>query len=131
MTDELIAQKCANALIKDVTLNPTLNWLANYQTLGLLAVTIGLIRRMYGGLWVGGNILLYPDRLVFQPNLINRKAAASDGTIEIPLTSVSVVETKFGILSGIVEVRHGHDSFKFRCFGSKAFARTVSDALPQ
>jgi hypothetical protein len=123
MTGELIEKKLANALFERAEVTPGS---------GAFKLSIALVRRAYGGLWVGGNIFLYRDKLRFAPNALNRSLhkEGSVGAIEITLSAVTGVERRFGILSGIIRVTYGDKLFIFRCFGAKGFAQAILAALP-
>jgi len=128
-SNALIARKLANALFPDAEIAPGLVSTMNYVTLGLAAPSLKFFRRVQGGLWVGGEILLDDQRLVFRPNSINRTFHASNLTQVLPLSDVTAVRCRFGLLSGIIDVDFNHKLFTFRCFGSKAFAQTIRGAV--
>lgn len=129
MTDGLIAQKTANVLVADAEMNPQLARLTNYLTLGLFGTLLGRMRRAYGGLWVGGDLFLYRDRLLFKPNAANQAVHSSHMEQNVPLSTVTAVVNRFGLVTGIVEVEFRGNCLMFRCFGSKAFAQTIRDAV--
>jgi hypothetical protein len=95
---------------------------------GILRAALDLLRLFLGGLWVGGQLSLYADRLAFEPNELNRRY--SDGTLSVTITLASVtdVRTHFGLSTGIIEVAQGATSSRFRCFGSKAFSERIAAA---
>jgi hypothetical protein len=120
MTDELIDKKVVNALIKEADINPAFNRPG-------LGITIHLFRFLYGGLWVGGDVFLYRDRLLFCPNAMNLNVhkAGSIGTVVVPISSLTTVAAKFGMVTGIVEVISGTERLVFRCYGAKGFAQKI------
>jgi hypothetical protein len=121
--DEPLSTKVANVLFKGAKINPAFAWPAS-------AITLKVFRLIWGGLWVGGNISLYRDKLVFCPNAqnFNVHKAGTIGIIEIPIATVTAVKLKRGAVAGIVQITHGRNLFVFRCYGSDAFARDVLDA---
>ena len=129
MTDGLIAKKITNVLVTDAELKPWLARLMNYQTLRLVEPLLGRMRRTYSGLWVGGDLFLYRDHLSFKPNAANRAIHSSDTAQYVPLSAVTAVVSRFGLLTGIVDVEFCGKCLTFRCFGSKAFAQTIRDAV--
>lgn len=120
MTDELIDKKVVNALIKEADINPVFNRPG-------LGITIFVFRLAYGGLWVGGDVFLYRDRLQFCPNAMNLNVhrAGSIGTVVVPISNLTTVATKFGMVTGIVKVSSGTEHLVFRCYGAKAFAQKI------
>jgi hypothetical protein len=86
-------------------------------------------RKKYGGLWVGGDLNVFSDRITFSANAINRAIQTGDLTREIMLNTVTKVACRFGWFTGIIDVSHGGDCFTFRCYGSKALTATIEAAV--
>ena len=128
MDDPAVFSKVANALIDKVEVRPDLMWAMNYETLGIAGWMLRKFRRSYGGLWVGGRIALYRDRLVFQPNLLNRKIQLGDLAMEYPLTALVFVTRRFGLFTGIVDVDFGEKRLIFRCYGADWIADEIRAA---
>ena len=129
MSDGLITKKIVNVLVADAEIKPPLAQLLNYQTLGFIGRFLNRMRRVYGGLWVGGDLFLYQDRLSFKPNAANRAVHSSDMARDFPLSTVTAVRCRFGVFTGIVDVELRGKRLTFRCFGSKVFAKTIEDAV--
>ncbi len=117
-----IATKTANALIEGAQPVDALNLIAG------VAQAASSAAGGTGGLWVGGKAMLYPDRLTFQPNDLNRSLHAGDVSAAVPLSSITAVIDRFGLLSGIVEVQtSAARTFKLRCFGAKDFSARIRE----
>jgi len=86
-------------------------------------------RKEYGGLWVGGDLNVFSDRITFSANAINRAIQTGDLTREIMLNAVTNVAWRFGCFIGIIDVLHGGDCFTFRCYGAKALTATIEAAV--
>ena len=80
----------------------------------------------HGGLWVGGNVEISDDRLVFRPNSINRTMHEALQDIIIDTRKITAVNHQFGWITGIVAVTHDRGELRFRCFGAKAVVNELS-----
>jgi hypothetical protein len=128
VTSDLIATKVVNVLVPDAELNPRLRRWLNFQSLGSFGLSLKLVRQAYGGLWVGGNLCLYRDHLSFEPNAANRSVHSSDLAQKFSLSAATTVESRFGFLSGIIDVESAEKRLTFRCYGSAAFAKVIREA---
>lgn len=126
--DPALFSKVANALIEKVELRPDLLWAMNYETLGIAGWMLRKFRSSHGGLWVGGRIALYRDRLTFQPNWLNRKIQLGDMAMEYPLTALISVTCRFGLVTGIVDADFGEKHLIFRCYGAGRAADEIRAA---
>ena len=123
---EPVARRCANALIPDAEPSDAVTWFSR----GTVVRTVERFRRRHGGLWVGGVVALYPDRLEFRPNALNRRAHTTDTSWSVPLDRVAAVADRSGWLTRIVEVRLDDGSMhSFRCFRARSFAARIRAAL--
>ena len=95
-----------------------------------LVSTMAAFREAYGGLWVGGKAVLSDVALRFDANALNRLVHENgeDLRIEIPLSAIEAVTTRFGWFTGIVDVRSAGTLFTLRCYGSKSFAQKIAAA---
>ena len=82
-----------------------------------------------GGLWVGGVVSVLVDRLMFEPNQVNRMAHKDGLSFEIRFTDVTEVNWRRGFITNIIGVEHNGGTSSFRCFGSKAFAQSIRSAV--
>jgi hypothetical protein len=71
-----------------------------------------------GGLWVGGTLLVFEDRVQFKPNAANRLLQTGMMGFDLGWSEVSEIGWRPGFLTSIIEVRHGDQTEAIRCFGS-------------
>ena len=114
-----LEQKVCNALIVDAVVNE--RKVRNPITLGVLAC----FKAKAGGLWVGGTITLHDDILAFRPNAMNVELHEGDCAWQVPLRAIRSVEPRFGVGTGIVDLRTTDGTRTFRCFGAKSFAASI------
>jgi hypothetical protein len=120
-TNDLIAKKLVNALIP------------NAQTRALIPRQrlIYRFKKHYGGLWVGGTLYLKACSIEFRPNALNKAVHTGDMRREVMLQDIADLKTRFGILTGIIDITFTNAStFTFRCFGAKLFAERIRQQLP-
>lgn len=89
----------------------------------------GAIKRYknkYGGLWVGGRVVIDDERLRFTVNALNRAVHTALPEVDIPLSVITAVHYEFGWFTGIVVVVHQQGEFRFRCYGAKRVAEVLS-----
>ena len=122
MDATLITKKIVNALIRDVTPSATVFG-------GLERAIFEKWRQRVGGLWVGGDLFVFTDRLRFEANALNRAVQGGDLNFEIRLDSIASVERRWGLVTSIVDVIHGDCRSSFRCFGSGALAKVIEAAV--
>lgn len=131
MIDACVKIIPANALIKNAKLSragEAYNWAATSGTAGL---AISLLRRSWGGLWVGGNVTISTDQLSFAPNGLNSALTDGDLCFSIPFKSIDKVEWRWGMITGIVEITWQNDALAtaaFRCANSKRIAGLLREA---
>lgn len=128
---KLIVHKGVGAVIADVRPGPTIDSILKLGTLGASGVMFDRYRRAFGGLWVGGDLDLFEDRLRFSPNALNAAVQIGDMSREIMLLAVTNVAWRFGLVTGIVDVTHNGGCFTFRCYGSKALTATIQAAIAE
>ena len=86
---------------------------------------IDAARAVCGGLWVGGRIRLFEDRIEFTPTSLNVALHEGDMHVTVPLATVRSVRRRFGFVSGIVVLQLQSGEIRLRCFGAKAAALTI------
>jgi hypothetical protein len=89
-----------------------------------------LVRRMSGGLWVGGRTFLTTHRVVFVPNTMNRLVHNALPAIVLPLKAITRVDERFGFVTRIVDVSTPAGTLIVRCFKSAALAAAIRAAKP-
>ena len=91
--------------------------------------TLDSYKKKYGGLWVGGTLLVTDAKIIFQENILNKMVHTTDNGFSIPLTDVALVERVFGFLTGIIIIKTKDSIFKVRCFGAKNTAQRINELL--
>ena len=77
-------------------------------------------KKKHGGLWVGGEVIMSRDSILFTPNTMNLKLHKNLCSVEIPASDIESVKRNFGWFTGIVEVKHAQGIFRFRCYGASS-----------
>lgn len=123
MSADIVAERAANALIEDAQGKITLGWPAHGE--------IERTRARYGGLWVGGRVVLTAGSVVFRPNGVNRGLNAGSLDVEVPVSDIVSVVVRPALVTQIIEVRTAHSVLKVRCFRARAFADQIRRAMPR
>ena len=126
MNDRILAVRRANALMTAAETDlPPMPFRRPIES-GLRPV-----RRMAGGLWVGGTATLTSEWLQFGANGMNR--ALHSGVIDarVELAEVTDVRTRWGMVTRIITVSTPYTSLVLRCFGARDFAEQIRDAVRQ
>lgn len=121
--ENVIARKLANALMKDAEIGDTTALaLGPGGRLGTAAV-----KKLMGGLWVGGTVYLTEDAVEFHPNGLNRAVHKDPDSLSVvlPLRGVTSVEVRQGILTPIIDINTAIGTLSVRCFGAKGFAEKI------
>lgn len=130
---ELIAKKVANALMMHATPKKSVGeWVGRIAGEDAQKEFSDLPKK-HGGLWVGGNISLYTDKLCFEPNALNRILQDEVFNIDIPLEAIDRGTWRFGFVTGIITIVWMKDGAQhvstFRCYRAKTFlAKILSTA---
>ena len=117
-TETLKIRKLANAFIPGVT--P-----ARRVPVAALSA-IYSYTRTHGGLWVGGTVFVSSSGVSFVPNGINRLVHSDVEPVNVRAEDVKDVRREFGWVTGVVVVKHVSGEFRFRCYGAKQLAATMS-----
>ncbi|MGB3627469.1 MAG: hypothetical protein WA989_16685 [Henriciella sp.] len=126
---KIIEKKLVNALFKDAAANPGAKRLLS----GPGQLGLGLVKKMMGGMWVGGTAWLTKDSVIFRPNALNRAVHVSADTLEVefPLSDIKAVSWRKGIATSIIDLETEEASLSLRCYGSKAFASAIEREVEQ
>ena len=125
--ENVIARKLANALMKDAEIGDrTQALLGAGGRLGSNAM-----KKLMGGLWVGGTAYLTQDAVEFHPNILNRALHKDPDSLSVvlPLRSIKSVETRFGIGTQIIDVKTPIGTLSIRCYGAQGFADKIQASL--
>ena len=126
MAGALLEKKAANALISGVEMRRSFDTFLRGETFGFLNWFLEVLRKRQGGLWVGGTLIVYEDRIQFSPNFANRLVQSGDMSFDLPWTEVSKISWRPGVLTGIIELSHAGKVEAVRCFGSKKLATRMT-----
>jgi hypothetical protein len=97
-------------------------WLAAFSMQHPLARDAAIARTLtkrFGGLWVGGALSVYDDRVRFEPNRANRLIHAGDVSFDIPWSAVTKLGWRRALLTNVVEISWNQDVQTVRCFGAR------------
>jgi hypothetical protein len=120
MTD-LQFEKISNAYIPDLLRSPATAQVAE-------ATLREQYRHQFGGLWLGGRVVVARGRLSFHPNPRAQNLHVDLKDVHIALADIRSVRREFGWVSGIVVVEHSDGLFRFRCFGARGVATRLMAA---
>ena len=124
MSRPLIVERTVNVLVESAALDPAFNRLS-------LVVVLAVFSFVRGGLWVGGNLRLFEDRLEFRPNGRNLQLhrPGSIGPIELRFDAKTTAEMKRAILTNIVTVANSTGKLVFRCYEAESLFEDIRDAI--
>ena len=117
----LSIRKVVNALIPDAT--------PSALVFGAALAECERWKKKYGGLWVGGSIEISNEGLCFRPNRLNEELHVGLEVVSIRLADILSARREFGWGTGIVVVEHKSGEFRFRCFGARRIAASISECL--
>ncbi len=120
-----IAKKLVNALISDAKMSPAAKVVAKAANDDSVQPVIGLMSKAMGGLWVGGSLMLFADRIVFQPNMVNQWVHDGDCSVEIELRDVVDVQVRSGFVTNVIDITTTERTLSARCYGAAAFAEQI------
>ncbi len=128
--EAVVEYRVANARLTDVEPNELYRLLATTLDFDVAAGgTFFLIKKLTGGLWVGGRVILTTHRIMFLPNAMNRATTQGLDAIALRLTDVTGVSDRFGVGSRIIDVETSGGALTFRCPRSRQFKETVAKGV--
>ena len=92
------------------------------------SLSLELVRYFMKGLWLGGNVYLTPNKLIFELNTLNKLFHSGNYGIEISLADISqvtVVKPTLGFK--IVQVTSLQGDLKVRVKGAHEFADLIEE----
>lgn len=130
--DEAVIEfRVANARLREVEPNMFFGLLAKSLDFDVAAAgSFYLIKKLTGGMWVGGRVILTTHRIIFLPNAMNRAVTRDLQAIALLLSDVTEVSDRFGVGSRIIDVETPGGALTFRCPRSRQFKEAVAQALP-
>ena len=127
--DAQIEKKMVNALVSDAEIGFIAKFAMEMTNTKITETVLKQFKKAMGGLWVGGNAILYEAKLHFQPNAMNRMVHAGDYSLEIPLSEITEVDVCFGMVTKIIDIVTAHGKFSIRCYGANKFANTIRNQV--
>ncbi|WP_338526996.1 hypothetical protein NUH87_29285 [Pseudomonas batumici] len=133
MVEKIVKSKLVNFLVADAQVD--------YETVGDLysvaecgdvdavADVLEAFKEAYGGLWVGGKMVLSQTAVRLSANAMNRIVQEGTLDIELPLAMVRKVSVEGGFVTKIVRLDTDAGSVKFRCFGAKDVASLIEKMI--
>ncbi|MBC3346375.1 MULTISPECIES: hypothetical protein [Pseudomonas] len=133
MAELILKSKLVNFLVADAELNHSyvddIYYAAEAGDVDALSDVLEAFKEAYGGLWVGGKLVLSQTMVRLNANVMNR--LVQDGTldIELPLALIRNVSIEGGFITKIVRLDTDAGSVKFRCFGAKEVASLIEQMI--
>ena len=126
MNSPLLFKKTVNAFIPDASPSENMELL---PFSGAAVNEVLRLKKKWGGLWVGGTVEISGGLLSFHPNRLNTFFHEDLQSVEIPAAHIKSIDREFAWFTGIVQVHHQGGQFRFRCYGAKTVAKTLSSIL--
>lgn len=133
MPERILKSKLVNFLVADAELNHSnvddIYCEAGAGDVDALSEVLEAFKEAYGGMWVGGKLVLSQTRVRLNANAMNR--LVQDGTldIELPLELIRNVSIEGGFITKIVRLDTDAGSVKFRCYGAKEVASLIEQMI--
>ncbi len=124
-----IEKKTVNALVPDAEMGFIAKYVMEMTDTKITETVLEQFKKAMGGLWVGGDAILYETKLNFRPNTLNRMVHSGDYSLEIPLPEITGVDVRFGILTRIIDILTDHGKFSMRCYGAEKFADIIRNQV--
>lgn len=128
----ILLRKAANLLVEDarLDLHPAMDagLAAAQESRASTESVIDVFRGRYGGLWVGGTLIVTDRSVDFQANALNRMVQTGTLDLSVPLDDIAAVEVQPGLVTKIVAITVGHRQVKARMYGAERVAETIRQA---
>ncbi|KIH84133.1 hypothetical protein [Pseudomonas batumici] len=133
MVEKIVKSKLVNFLVADAQVDydtvSDLYSVAECGDVDAVADVLEAFKEAYGGLWVGGKMVLSQTAVRLSANLMNRIVQEGTLDIELPLAMVRKVSVEGGFVTKIVRLDTDAGSVKFRCFGAKDIASLIEKMI--
>jgi hypothetical protein len=126
--ETIVDFRICNACLPDARPNQFATLALNAMGADGIEGVFALIRKMTGGLWVGGRVILTSHRVIFAPNAMNRAVHESLSMIAIRLRDVTEVKDRFGVGSRIIDIATPEGSLAVRTPRAVAFRDAIRQA---
>jgi hypothetical protein len=127
--ESILDTRVANACLADAEPNALSELIMMATDAGVgTDATIGLIRKMSGGLWVGGRVFITSHRVVFIPNGMNRALHKALPVIAFRLSDITEANMRFGMVTKIADVSTKTGTLTIRAFDMNGFVMKLNAA---
>ena len=127
--DEIVVRAPANMLVRDARLNRLAKVILGFAFLGAGDSVLGAFASHQGGLWVGGEVRIFRDKIVFEQNALNRAFHEGEIVKTVYMKDVAKVLSTRKFRSDLVSIEYSSDAragiMKLRCYRSSRVAETV------
>lgn len=133
MVGEVLKSKMVNFLVTDVEVNydrvGDLYDAVGSGNVNVLASVMKSFEKAYGGLWVGGKMLLTQRAIHLNANALNRVVQDGALDIEIPLDLIRGVTNEGGFFTKVIRLDTDAGCVKFRCYGAKEVVALIEKTI--
>jgi hypothetical protein len=127
--ETLIGSWVCNARLSDAQMNEiTALILKAMDADRAVEATTQFIKKMTGGMWVGGRLVLTNKRVQFTPNALNRALHRTLPRIALSLADLGPVTTRFGMITKIVDLPTPAGVLSVRLTNSTQVAALIEQA---
>lgn len=123
MAEQILKTKLVNFLVADAQINR--RNVSAFDNASSLSALMEVFKKVSGGLWVGGKLVVTQSVIRLSANAMNRFVQHGTLDIEVPLALIRKVSVEHGYITKIVRVETDAGTVKFRCFGAKDIAREI------
>lgn len=129
----ILLRKAANLLVEDarLDLHPGVDaaLAVAQESRASTESVIDVFRGRYGGLWVGGTLIVTDRSVDFQANALNRMVQTGTLDLSVPLHDIAAVEVQPGLVTKIVAITVGQRQVKARMYGAERVAETIRQGI--
>jgi hypothetical protein len=124
---EVIASKSVNLLAEFPEISNVAKAAMALSGEGTLLLLAEVLKKHYGGTWVGGTATLTRTELSFKPSALNI-GSARDTAVAVPLDKIANVALESGLIMKTVRVETPDFVLRLRCYGAAEFMQKIRDA---
>jgi hypothetical protein len=129
--ETILDYRICNACLRDARPNQFASLALNAMGADGIEGVFALIKKMTGGLWVGGRTILTSHRVIFAPNAMNKAVHESLSMIALRLRDVTEVNDRFAVGSRIIDITTPDGSLTVRVPRAVAFRDAIRQARMQ
>ena len=124
---DIIASKSVNLLAEFPDISNVAKAAMVVSGDGGLLLLAEVLKKHYGGTWVGGTATLTRTELSFKPSALNM-GSARDTAVAVPLDKIASVTLEGGLIMKTVRVETPEFVLRLRCYGAAEFMQRIRDA---